>query len=75
MFAQRVRNYPSTLEGALFVNNVPEKVFHNLIETSRKHLPIWHKYWRVRREALKQKDLQPYDIWAPLTKEPRPYSV
>ena len=70
VFTQRVRNYPSTLEGALFVNNVPEKVFHNLIETCRKHLPVWHKYWRVRREALKQKDLQPYDIWAPLTKNP-----
>jgi oligoendopeptidase F len=70
VFTQRVRNYPSTLEGSLFVNNVPEKVFHNLIETCRKHLPIWHKYWRVRREALKQKDLQPYDIWAPLTKNP-----
>src|SRR5688500_734999 len=69
VFAQRVRNYPSTLEGALFINNIPEQVFHNLIETSRKRLPIWHKYWRVRREALKQKDLQPYDIWAPLTKE------
>ena len=70
VFTQRVRNYPSTLEGALFVNNVPEKVFHNLIETCRKHLPVWHKYWRVRREALKQKDLQPYDIWAPLTQKP-----
>jgi oligoendopeptidase F len=70
VFTQRLRNYPSTLEGALFVNNVPEKVFHNLIETCRKHLPVWHKYWRVRREALKQKDLQPYDIWAPLTKNP-----
>src|SRR6185503_2151165 len=44
VFTQRVRNYPSTLEGALFVNNVPEQVFHSLIETSRKHLPIWHKY-------------------------------
>ena len=70
VFTQRVRNYPSTLDGALFVNNVPEKVFHNLIETCRKHLPVWHKYWRVRRQALKQEDLQPYDIWAPLTKNP-----
>jgi len=54
----------------LFVNNIPENVFHNLIETTRKNLPVWHKYWRVRREALKQKDLQPYDVWAPLTKSP-----
>jgi oligoendopeptidase F len=69
VFAQRVRKYASTLEGSLFVNNVPEKVFHNLIETSRKHLPVWHKYWHVRRQALNQTDLQPYDIWAPLTEQ------
>ena len=69
VFAQRVRRYPSTLEGALFANNIPPQVFHNLIETTRKHLPVWHKYWRVRRQALGQEDLQPYDIWAPLTKE------
>lgn len=68
VFAQRVRKYSSTLAGSLFANNVPEKVFHNLIEVTRKNLPIWHKYWRVRREALNQTDLQPYDIWAPLTK-------
>jgi oligoendopeptidase F len=69
VFGQRVRKYPSTLESSLFVNNVPEQVYRNLIETTRKHLPVWHKYWRVRRQALKQDDLQPYDIWAPLTKE------
>ena len=69
VFAQRVRRYPSTLEGALFANNIPPQVFHNLIETTRKHLPVWHKYWRIRRQALGQEDLQPYDIWAPLTKD------
>jgi oligoendopeptidase F len=69
VFAQRVRKYPSTLEGSLFVNNIPPQVFHNLIETTRKNLHVWHKYWRVRREALGQKDLQPYDVWAPLTRE------
>jgi oligoendopeptidase F len=69
VFAQRARRYPSTLEGSLFVNNIPPQVFHNLIQTVRKNLPVWHKYWRVRREALGQDGLQPYDIWAPLTKE------
>lgn len=69
VFTQRVRKYPSTLAGSLFANNVPEQVFHNLIETTRKYLPVWHKYWHVRREALKQNDLREYDIWAPLTKE------
>jgi oligoendopeptidase F len=66
-FNQRVRKYPTTLEASLFANNVPPQVFHNLIQTTRKNFPVWHKYWRVRREALGQADLQPYDIWAPLT--------
>jgi oligoendopeptidase F len=69
VFAQRVRNYPSTLDASLDANHIPPQVFHNLIETTHKHLPVWHKYWRVRRQALKQEDLQPYDIWAPLTGE------
>ena len=69
VFNQRVRKYPTTLDAALFANNVPPQVFHNLLETTRKNFPVWHKYWRVRREALGQTDLQPYDIWAPLTHE------
>ena len=69
VFSQRVRKYPTTLDAALFANNVPPQVFHNLLETTRKNFPVWHKYWRVRREALGQTDLQPYDIWAPLTRE------
>ena len=69
LFNQRVRKYPSTLEGSLFANSIPPQVFHNLIETTRKNFHVWHKYWRVRREALGQEDLQPYDVWAPLTRE------
>ena len=69
IFTQRVRRYPSSLEGSLFANNIPPQVFHNLIQTVRKNLPVWHKYWRVRRQALGQTDLQPYDAWAPLTQE------
>jgi len=68
VFSQRVRKYSSTLAGSLFTNNVPEKVFHNLLDVTRKNLPVWHKYWKVRRNALGQGDLQPYDVWAPLTK-------
>lgn len=70
VFVQRARKFPSTLEASLFANNIPPQVFHNLIQTVRKNLPVWHRYWRVRRQALKQEDLQPYDIWAPLTREP-----
>ena len=48
----------------------PTEVFHNLIATFKEHLPIWHRYWDVRRRALGQDDIAPYDIWAPLTPNP-----
>lgn len=48
-------------------SNIPIEVFHNLIEVFRRNLPTWHKYWRVRRKALKLEKLHVYDIKAPLT--------
>ena len=67
VFNARARQYSSTLEAAQFVDNLPESVFHNLIETFRKNLPTWRRYWAVRRRALGVEALQPYDVWAPLT--------
>ncbi len=67
VFRAKARRYPNTLEASLFANNVPPAVFHNLIDTFRKNLPTWHRYWRIRREALGLDDLHEYDIWAPLT--------
>jgi oligoendopeptidase F len=65
----RARRYDSALEASLFANNIPTGVFENLINTYKKNLPTWHRYWRIRREALGVDALQPYDIWAPLTGE------
>ena len=67
VFNMRIRRHESTLDLALFRQNVPTEVFHNLISTFRKHLPTWHRYWAVRRKAVGVAELAPYDIWAPLT--------
>ena len=66
VFYTRARNFNSTLEAALFEHNIPVEVFHNLISTFKDNLPIWHRYWRLRRKALGVETLHPYDIWAPL---------
>jgi oligoendopeptidase F len=66
-FNARARRYDSSLEASLFPNNVPTAVFHNLIEVFKANLPTWHRYWRVRREALGYDELHVYDIKAPLT--------
>lgn len=66
VFLARARRYASALEAALKPNFIPLEVFHNLIATFERHLPIWHRYWRVRRAALGVDELHVYDTKAPL---------
>jgi oligoendopeptidase F len=67
VFHTKARNFNSSLEATLFNGDVPVEMFHNLLEIFKKNLPLWHKYWRVRRKALGVKTLHPYDVWSPLT--------
>ncbi|HNB39950.1 MAG TPA: oligoendopeptidase F [Anaerolineales bacterium] len=67
VFNMKARNFNSSLEATLFNGDVPVEMFHNLLDIFKKKLPMWHKYWRIRRKALGVKVLHPYDVWAPLT--------
>lgn len=67
VFNMKARNFNSSLEATLFNGDVPTEMFHNLLNIFQKNLPMWHKYWRIRRKALGVKRLHPYDVWAPLT--------
>ncbi|MSP12428.1 MAG: oligoendopeptidase F [Chloroflexi bacterium] len=69
VFRARAHRYASSLEAALQPNYIPLQVFTNLIETFRKNLPTWHRYWRIRRQVLGYDKLYVYDIKAPLTVE------
>src|SRR5690606_41312622 len=75
VFMALARRYCSALEAAVSAGHIPVDVFHNLIETYRKHLPVWHRYWRVRRRALGYDKLYVYDARAaPTAREPEiPY--
>jgi len=67
VFRSRARRYESSLDAALFQNNIPTSVFHNLIDTFKKRLPVWHRYWALRSKALGIDIHHPFDVWAPLT--------
>ena len=69
VLVSRVRRYESTLDMALFTDNIPPAVYHNLLETFKRHRSVWHRYFDVRRRALGVETLRTYDIWAPLTAE------
>ncbi len=67
VFNMRARRFDSALEATLFNGDVPVEMFHNLLDIFKKNLPLWHRYWKIRRKALGVKTLHPYDVWAPLT--------
>jgi oligoendopeptidase F len=69
VFNMRARKHESTLAASLFDNNVPVEVFYNLIDTFKKHLPVWHRYFEIRRKALKLREVTYYDMWAPIAKK------
>jgi oligoendopeptidase F len=66
----KTRGYDSVLEMRLSPSNLPVAVFHNLIEAFKRNLPIFHRYWEVKRKILQVDKIHPYDIWAPIVKRP-----
>ncbi len=68
IFQMRARNHQSSLAASLYRDNIPVEVFHNLIETFKKNLPVWQRYFKIRKKGLGVSELHPYDLWAPLTK-------
>ncbi len=69
VYYARARRYPSALEKALFPDNVPVSVYDNLIQAVRDHLPALHKYYEVRRRAMKLDKLHVYDTYVPILAE------
>ena len=69
VFYMRARKHESSLAASLFDLNIPTDVFHNLINTFKKNLPVWHRYFEIRRKALGLRKLAYYDMWAPIAKK------
>jgi oligoendopeptidase F len=68
VFYARARGYRSALEAALAPDAIPPAVFHTLIETVWQNFPVWHRYFRVRRQllGLPEGEQHGYDLDAPL---------
>lgn len=69
VYYARVRQYPCSLDAALFPDNVPRSVYDNLIDTVHRHLPAVHHYYEVRRRKMRLKDLHMYDTYVPILSE------
>jgi oligoendopeptidase F len=65
-YAARVRNHKSARAMALFPDDMPEAVYDNLVATVHAGLPALHRYYEIRRKALKLDELRHYDVRVPL---------
>ncbi len=70
VFLAQSRGYASALEASLSASNVPQAVYDTVIAACNRHLPIWHRYWDIRRRALGLTQMEPCDIFAPLATSP-----
>jgi oligoendopeptidase F len=69
VFRARARNYSSSLEAALFPDDVPVSVYENLIKSVRANFAPLFRYFELRRRVLKLKELHHYDTYVPLVAE------
>ena len=66
VFYARERGYESAMEAALFEDDVPLSVYHDLIDNVHNNLDTMHEYMELRKKVLAADDMQMYDIYAPL---------
>ncbi|MCQ2546690.1 MAG: oligoendopeptidase F [Clostridia bacterium] len=66
----RIRNFDSARQAALSGDNVPMKVYDNLVKVVNENLPNLHRYTQLRKDLLGLKKMYMYDMYVPLIKIP-----
>ena len=67
------RNYESTLEAALFHNNIPQSVYLNLKDAAYENTAPLKRYIEIRKKALGLDAYHTYDRFLPLAKSDKKY--
>lgn len=67
VFFARARRYGSDLEAALDGSHIPVSVYDNLIHVVHEHLPLMHRYVKIRKKLLGLDELHMYDLYTPMT--------
>ncbi len=68
-YKAKIRNYDSARVASLASNHIPESVHETLVAVVNKHLPLLHRYVKLRKKLLNVEELHMYDLYAPLLGE------
>ena len=69
LFFARARKYESSLQSALGPVEVPEPVYHNLIEAVHRNMDKMYRYMDLRRKVMGLDELHMYDLYANMIPE------
>ena len=62
----QIRKYNSSLEAALFNDELTKEIYNNLIDTVSNNMDVLFKYYDLKKELLNLKELHLYDIYTPI---------
>lgn len=65
----KIRGYKSARSLSLYKNEVKDSIYDSLIKGITNNLPIFYKYYDLKKKVLGLKDFHIYDAYAPITKE------
>ncbi len=69
IFDRDVHKYASCLENSLFGDNIPPRVYTQLLDDVHANLPTLHRYLRLRQRMMGLKELRYEDLYAPIVAE------
>ena len=66
-FISKEKNYNSSLDMYLFIDNIDDSIYNNLVDSSNENLDSLKKYYKLIKKILNLKELHSYDISAPIS--------
>ena len=69
IFQAKARHYESSLESALYPNNIPVGVYHSLVDNVNKNLSAFHRYLQIKKRMMGVDTLKYSDLYAPVVKD------
>lgn len=66
LFYTKVRNYESTIQSALFADNVSTDLYDSLIDKINEKLPLLHRYVSLRKRVMNLDKINIYDLYVPM---------
>jgi oligoendopeptidase F len=75
LFRAKARHYESALQASLDGGNLPEAVYRSLIAETNRGLPVLQRDFELRRRMLGLPDMGYWDIYPPLVKSVRSYTL